>query len=373
MLTAALVLAVMVFFTPGLPVFWGILASIIWVALAGFTMISLGEKNAQQNLLAQKVYLIRLNREGMRMLSVQLDTLKQQIERQEQRLDQLHKQNHLQREQLQALRKEKEFLIMANSQSLELSRKIQNFFLPSPFTFNSAFLDSFVLFDPRDGAGGDFLWFYRSPQYVFLALGDCPGHGTEGTLKSLLGKFLLDRIVMEQCFDDPGDILNTLHSQWQKHIGTTDSAWPIHMDLAICRFSLENNQLTFAGAQRPMVIFNNHQMQELKGEKVSVGASYQKLSPAFSSQSIELADNTICYLFTDGYTDQLSSEGKKIGTPSLRRLFSDIYQLPMQDQKIHLSRHFDKHKGEHPQTDDVTVLGVRVERNTKTRHALSFA
>jgi serine phosphatase RsbU (regulator of sigma subunit) len=67
------------------------------------------------------------------------------------------------------------------------------------------------------------------------------------------------------------------------------------------------------------------------------------------------------YLFTDGFQDQFGGEkNKKFMTKRFRELLFSISHLPMAEQKQILSRIINEWIGEGEQTDDITVMGVRI-------------
>ena len=70
--------------------------------------------------------------------------------------------------------------------------------------------ESFILYKPKDVVAGDFYWMEKIGSQTILALSDCTGHGVPGSFMSLLGINLLNSIIHEGQFTDPGKILNEL-------------------------------------------------------------------------------------------------------------------------------------------------------------------
>jgi serine phosphatase RsbU (regulator of sigma subunit) len=66
-------------------------------------------------------------------------------------------------------------------------------------------------------------------------------------------------------------------------------------------------------------------------------------------------------LFSDGYADQFGGEkNKKLGTKKWKEMLAEISGKDMKEQGEFLVENFEKWKSAHPQTDDVTVLGIRI-------------
>jgi serine phosphatase RsbU (regulator of sigma subunit) len=67
------------------------------------------------------------------------------------------------------------------------------------------------------------------------------------------------------------------------------------------------------------------------------------------------------YLYTDGYSDQFGQEtGRRLGHRRFRELIMDYAFLPMVQQKELLEIFLRQYQGSLPQTDDITVMGLRL-------------
>ena len=67
------------------------------------------------------------------------------------------------------------------------------------------------------------------------------------------------------------------------------------------------------------------------------------------------------YLATDGFQDQISQDtNSRFSKRRLRNLFLDISDKPAHVQKRLIIDKFYQWKGNEPQLDDVTILGIRI-------------
>jgi serine phosphatase RsbU (regulator of sigma subunit) len=67
------------------------------------------------------------------------------------------------------------------------------------------------------------------------------------------------------------------------------------------------------------------------------------------------------YVFSDGVADQFGGEkGKKIGSKRLKEWLVSVSHLPTSEQYTRLKTDFENWQGSLEQTDDVTLIGVRV-------------
>jgi serine phosphatase RsbU (regulator of sigma subunit) len=132
------------------------------------------------------------------------------------------------------------------------------------------------------------------------------------------------------------------------------------MDICLVRINKKNRlQIQYSGANRPLVFISKGNITEIKPDKQPIG--YYEHAQPFSVQEIELTKDTCLYLFSDGYADQFGGEkNKKLGTRKWKEMLAEISGKDMKEQGEFLKEYFEKWKSAHPQTDDVTVLGIRI-------------
>lgn len=269
--------------------------------------------------------------------------------------------------------------------SIQYAQRIQNVILPPITEFQDNFVESFVLFRPRDIVSGDFYWIEEVDDKIYFSVVDCTGHGVPGALVSVVGANSLNRCLMEFELTDPGDILNKLSELVKETFDKTDSNVRDGMDMALCCIDKNTREMTFAGAYNPLWIiregdvhakkefeeFNviekkNKTFIEVKSNKRPIGYSYR--SEPFTTTKLKLKENDMIYLFSDGYADQfggtdeelIARGGKKFKTINFKELLLTISDRPLDDQLDIIEETFDTWKGELPQVDDVCVIGVRI-------------
>jgi serine phosphatase RsbU (regulator of sigma subunit) len=121
--------------------------------------------------------------------------------------------------------------------------------------------------------------------------------------------------------------------------------------------------LQFAGAKNPLVIVNPQQeVTVIKGDKMSIGGKRKmEVEEGFTLHSIDYnAENTF-YIFSDGYQDQFGGpKDKKFMLRNLRELFRELSIKNMNDQHFLLKKRFEDWKHGYSQTDDVLVMGFKL-------------
>ena len=170
--------------------------------------------------------------------------------------------------------------------------------LPDKNDIASAIPQSFVLFKPKDIVSGDFYFFTSYHNKLFIAAGDCTGHGVPGAFMSMLGTEKLHNAVKQS--DDPGKILSLLNEGIKSSLHQSEHAYTNRdgMDIALCTIDLKSRTIEFAGANRPIWIVRklSDTLEEIGGTKASIGGITEN-DKYFSKHIIELDPCDAFYLF----------------------------------------------------------------------------
>jgi serine phosphatase RsbU (regulator of sigma subunit) len=87
-----------------------------------------------------------------------------------------------------------------------------------------------------------------------------------------------------------------------------------------------------------------------------------KVGQEYLQYEWNLEKDTSYYLFTDGYADQFNGvTGKKFMKKNFRKLILDMQNYPMGKQKEILVERLGSWMGSAPQTDDILVIGFKIE------------
>jgi len=250
--------------------------------------------------------------------------------------------------------------------SIIYSKRIQNAILTSKESIRRIIPDSFTIYIPKEIIGGDFYWMRKIGKEIIIAVADCTGHGVPGALMSMLGITLLNDIIEQKEITTPGLVLDELRREIIRILHQTDSEESNDgMDIALCTLNTEKNLLKYAGANNPLLIANKQKVLELRPDKMPVSLYYGK-NNSFFTQEVELAENDMIYMYTDGFVDQFGGDdGKKFFKRNLFKLIKEISDKNPLDQKITFENTFNTWKGDEHQLDDVTILGFRNPGSSK--------
>ena len=245
--------------------------------------------------------------------------------------------------------------------SLHYARNIQTAILPKTETILQSFKDAFILYKPKDIVSGDFYFFDKIDNTVILAIADCTGHGVAGAFMSMVGSSLLHQIIGQKHLVEPAKILELLNDGIVEALKQKESDSHGGMDIALCCIDLNTKMLTFAGANRPLYYIRNNVADALKPDKLPIGGFRPDEDRVFTQQTLQIEDNDIIYVYSDGYADQFGGvQGKKIMTKKFKELLLSIHQLPMKEQEKTLDEYFESWRGRYEQVDDVLVAGIRI-------------
>jgi ligand-binding sensor domain-containing protein/serine phosphatase RsbU (regulator of sigma subunit) len=242
--------------------------------------------------------------------------------------------------------------------SIRYAERIQRAMLPPDNTFP----DTFVYFLPKDIVSGDFYWMYDNGDWQFIAAVDCTGHGVPGAFMSIIGHNSLNKVVREYGLTRPSAILDQLNIEVMKAMmQRQEKAINDGMDLSIIAYNKKKNILEFAGAYNPLYLVRNGEVIVYKADRFPIGMSTMDQKKSFTNVTVDVQVGDMLYLCSDGYADQFGSpEAKKFKTVNVRRVLSEIWSLPINDQKNKLEQELMEWKGELSQVDDILFIGRRI-------------
>lgn len=246
--------------------------------------------------------------------------------------------------------------------SINYAKKIQQAILPLERSISNELPDHFILFKPRDVVSGDFYWYTKKDEKIYIAACDCTGHGVPGAFMSIIGTSLLNETINENVSLKPSDVLNILRDKLINALKqrTGDQESKDGMDMVLCCIDKASNTLWFAGANNPLYYITNNELNEFKGDKQPVGIHGIESKP-FTNREIKFNKGDMIYLFSDGYPDQFGgSQGKKFLYKRFKEILIEISKKPITTQRLELEKTFEDWKGNHFQVDDVLVIGVRL-------------
>ncbi|MBN1599858.1 MAG: tetratricopeptide repeat protein [Bacteroidales bacterium] len=295
----------------------------------------------------------------------------------EEQKKQVDEKNIILNEQNEEIRSQKEHIENIHEEltdSIRYAKRIQKAVLPSDEyiveTVRQSQLspnDYFILYKPRDIVSGDFYFFGKKEDILYIAVADCTGHGVPGAFMSMLGVSFLNQIISKKETLSASQVLNELRdsiiqSLQQKGI---EGEQKDGMDMTFVAYETKKRTIQYAGANNPLYIISNDtkELNEIKPDRMPVAIS-EEMRP-FTNHVLKLKKGDIIYLTSDGYEDQFGGpRAKKFLPKRLRQLLIDNGNKPMAEQKVILDKTIEDWKSgyedKHEQTDDITIVGVKI-------------
>ncbi len=246
--------------------------------------------------------------------------------------------------------------------SINYAKRIQEALLPSKNMILEKLPETIIYYKPRDIVSGDFYWFAETSDAYIIAAIDCTGHGIPGAFMSLIGSTLLNEIIYDYQITEPAKILSELNEKVIKTLNQQDNVNSSYdgMDMSVCSIAKDKRTCIFSGAHRPLYFINEYGLREIKGSPLSIGGNLKDGKKIFEEHTLHLNKGDMLYVFSDGYSDQFNTSGKKLTTKRFKALLQEINDLDIKSKYMAIKHKFEDWRGAEHQIDDVLVIGIRV-------------
>lgn len=250
--------------------------------------------------------------------------------------------------------------------SIIYAKRIQEAMMLKEKHLYRLFPESFLLFKPKDIVSGDFYWFSKIDNKIIILVADCTGHGIPGAFMSVLGINLLNQIVIEEQNTDTSFILQRLDHKLKKAFSYSQDFHDEDkhfdgMDIAICAIDIEQQQIQFSGAFRPIYHLHKGELKETRGSRYPIGGLHLESERNYISKTLNYEKGDRIYLCTDGFADQFGgNRNKKFMTRQFKKLLLKTSKTSMNTQQLEMERVFSEWKNNAEQTDDILIIGLQL-------------
>lgn len=245
--------------------------------------------------------------------------------------------------------------------SIRVAKRLQEACLPNLSTIRKDIPEFSVMYQPKDIVSGDFFWHEKVGSKVYLAAGDCTGHGIPGAFMSMMALTSLYH-VLNKCTDSVGSLLTELDITIRDHIRSSSESAE-GMDIAVCSFDIETCELRYAGALRPLIVIREGELIKIKGDRTGIGGDAEGFE--FKEHLVDVIPGDVIYMFSDGFSDQFGGEnGRKYMSKRFSEFLISIQEHTLEEQKYLIQYEFHLWKEDEEQVDDVLVMGFRIPDNS---------
>lgn len=236
--------------------------------------------------------------------------------------------------------------------------------------FEKVFPEHFVFFKPKDLAGGDFYWYRAIDNKVYVAVGDCTGHGVKGSFLALLTQNFLNEIICEKDLREPYRVVEHLHMKMNQILQPDDPYEADQIHITLCRIERTSDKdynITFSGS-RQNLLYYRHQDQtlyELKGDRKGVGDYVSVRNLLFTQENVLLNENDAIYLYTNGFADAHNQRKERFGNKQFKEFINQHAMENFENQSKALENTLEDFTGGTTLMDDVTIMGLKLGETTK--------
>lgn len=245
-------------------------------------------------------------------------------------------------------------------QELQIAREVQQSFLPvqTPKFEN---LDVAAICKPAYETGGDYYDFVLlDNNRVAVTIGDVSGKGIQAAFYMTFIKGILHSLCRE--VDSPAKILKKTNRLFYDNAprGT-------FISLVYGIVDLDEQTFHFARAGHNPVIkieAQNSEVTELRPSGIGIGlAQGVSFDNNIEEIKLELYENDLLVLYTDGIVEALNEEHKFYGTHRLNKLLNDIKDRTAAEILTELSDDMRSYIGNTKQHDDMTMVVMKLKKN----------
>lgn len=245
-------------------------------------------------------------------------------------------------------------------QSLHFATVIQQQFLGNRQHLHSWVGEHLLHYEPRDEVSGDFYWWRRQHEGLYLAVIDCTGHGVPGALMSVLAFHLLEEWFEHHPGESPAQALDFLDAAIRSTLKQERADTALDgMDVAFFQLDWASGAVAYAGARRDLWLRRAGSWQRIEATRRSIGGRADLAAEPFTTHTLALQDGDRLFAFTDGVSDQFGGpRRRKLGTEALLAELATYDKLPLAEAEVRFSQFFSTWRGPHARLDDALLLGM---------------
>ena len=251
--------------------------------------------------------------------------------------------------------------------SIQFASLIQKAIIPENNILEKYTKEYFIFWEPKDIVGGDiyFISEIETTNEMILMVIDGAGHGVPGAFVTMLVKAIENQIRAELLAKtleaSPAKILSYFNKQIKLMLNQDKkSKSNAGFDGGVLYFNKETKECKFAGAKTDLYLVKSQKLEVIEGDTKHVGFVRTNIDQKYKEHSFTLDKNTQLYISTDGLFDQKGENKKRFGIKRFEEFLLKNSNKPLNEQLKILQDELYHFKKLLPQTDDITVIGLKV-------------
>ena len=244
---------------------------------------------------------------------------------------------------------------------LSIAKKIQLSVLPKNFEIKEKEIDIYAIMETAKEVGGDFYdFFFIDDSHFMFLVADVSGKGIPAALFMMTTKTLIKNIAKDQ-FIDADKMTKKINDRICR-----DNHQNFFVTMFAGIIDLEKGILTAinCGHNPPLIKRTNEDRFEyLKIKPNLVLGAMSGLD--FASEEIPINVNDTLVLYTDGVTEALDIDNKLYGEERLEITLNKNTNQNVNDLVATVRNDVTEHIGTQLQSDDITIMAVKINKLTK--------
>jgi phosphoserine phosphatase RsbU/P len=234
---------------------------------------------------------------------------------------------------------------------MALAKRIQTALLPQKQQTVRGFETAVAMLPARE-VGGDYYDIIETAAGDrWIAVGDVAGHGVDSGLIMMMAQSSIMTVIKGMPSAQPIDVLNTTNLVLREDIKRLGSNH--YMTLMVIR--LEDNRMTLAGHHQDVLVYRAARdgVDTFATRGTWLGIT-DKIEGFMEVRTVDLAEDDIVLLFTDGVTEGKNAAGEMFGQEKLCESFARYAHLPVERMLQKMLEEIAQFQGE--QEDDMTLI-----------------
>lgn len=243
---------------------------------------------------------------------------------------------------------------------LDVAKSIQNSILPhdfKPFPLAHSF-EVYGSMLPAKRVGGDFFDFFPIDETrLAFTIADVSGKGVPAALFMTMTRGLLRALGQKtksplQCFQQLNELI----------LLENDSSMFVTAFYGIFHIDTGLVEYCNAGHNPPYLITAKGELKQIgRCEGIALGVA--KENSFFEQKELQLERGDTLLLYTDGVTEAMDLDGELFQESRLEAFLSKSYELPLKDLLHEIVNALKAFAKDREQSDDITLLGIRRNKN----------
>ena len=241
---------------------------------------------------------------------------------------------------------------------LNVARDIQQSMLPKNFKCGEGKYNICASMNAAKSVGGDFYDFYSLDEnHLMITIADVSGKGVPAALFMARSKTILKNLAL--LMNDPDNLSEIMNKANQQLC--QDNEEMMFVTVFIAMIDLNSGKIIYVnGGHNPPMIYHEGQFEYLKMNENCVLGMMDEIN--FVQQEINLSEGDIIYLYTDGVTEAMDVDNNQYGEEKLSNCLNGLSNknIPLNEILQEVKKDLSKHVKEAEQSDDITMLAVRL-------------